>query len=125
MKPTRHLVTLSLVIIIAAACGGNGTGPKAGAPVVNAGASTQLPAGMPYTLSATFNDTTANASPWSYDVDWGDGKTTAGSISNVGTISATHMYGTEGNYSVKVSVTNKQGETGMGSVSIGATAPVL
>jgi len=81
--------------------------------------------GSTFDLSATFTDTATDASPWSYDVAWGDGNSSSGSKSSIAPITASHSYATEGDYHVAVSVTNKRGATGSGSVTVAATAPVI
>ena len=114
-----------VVLLAAAACGGHdgGIGPK-NAPQVTAGTNSSVPVGMTYNLSATFTDTT-NSSPWSYTVAWGDGQTASGSKTSVSPITATHTYDAEGNYKVTVTVTNQQNESGDGSLTVSATAPVI
>jgi PKD repeat protein len=92
--------------------------------VVTAGADGTVPLEAPYSLSATFTDTT-NRSPWSYDVDWGDGNSSSGSKSTAGAITATHAYTTEGSYRVSVTVTNGGGKSGSGSFNVTVTDPVL
>jgi PKD repeat protein len=81
--------------------------------------------GTTYGLSATFSDTASGGSPWRYDIDWGDGERTSGTKSSISPITATHLYAAEGNYRVTVSVTNQRDETGSGSVTVAATAPVI
>ena len=116
-----------VLILAAAACtghdGGGGTGPKT-APQVSAGSNSSLPVGTLYALSATFTDTT-NSSPWSYQVAWGDGESATGSKSAIAPITATHTYAAEGNYTVRVSVTNQAGESGDGSLTVSATPPII
>jgi hypothetical protein len=99
--------------------------PPPGAPVVSASGNGSLPAGTTFNLSATFTDTTSNASPWNYGVDWGDGTNVSGSKSSISPIAGTHTYTAEGKYQVKVSVTNNHGATGTGSLTVDATAPVI
>jgi hypothetical protein len=116
-----------LFVLAVAACGGGdgggGTGPTT-KPAVAAGSNSSLPVGMSYSLSATFTDTT-NSGPWSYAIAWGDGQSASGTKASVSPITANHMYDSEGSYTVTVSVTNQQGETGDGSVTVSATAPVI
>lgn len=127
----RSLIRLlSLGLVIAAACSSPGgppppPPPPPGAPVVSAGSNESVPVGTKYDLSATFNDTTSNASPWSYDVDWGDGTSATGTKSSITPITGTHTYASEGNYKVTVSVTNQHDATGTDDVTIAATAPVI
>ena len=126
----RAIVRLrGLSLILAAAftveCSGGGgsTEPKGALPVtVEADAGAPLEA--PHTLTATFSDTT-NSAPWSYDVDWGDGARSNGSLNNVAAIHATHEYQTEGSRRVTVTVTNQRGAAGSASATISTTDPVL
>ena len=75
-------------------------------------------------LTATFSDTT-NSAPWSYDVDWGDGARSNGSLNSVAVIHATHEYQAEGSRRVTVTVTNQRGAAGSASATIATTDPVL
>jgi hypothetical protein len=84
-----------------------------------------VPTGAPLTLLATFADTTTNASPWTYTIDWGDGSKSNGSKSTISQISENHVFGSQASYPVTVSVTNNHGATGTASLSIIATAPVI
>ena len=87
-------------------------------PTVNAGADTRMLPGL-YTLHATFSDPGKNDAPWTYTIAWGDGLlTTSGSTSSQGTISATHAYLVPGQYTVRVSVTDKDGGTGTDEVIV-------
>ena len=125
----------ALLVLFAAAasvtCSGGPTPPPPppppppGAPVVDAGQGGSLPVGMAFSLSATFSDTSANGAPWDYGIDWGDGTTATGSKSSVAPITGTHTYAAEGNYEVKVSVTNSHDATGTNSVTVDATSPVI
>lgn len=99
--------------------------PPPGAPIVTAGSNESLPVGTTYALSATFNDTTSNPSPWSYGVDWGDGSSSTGTKSSMTPITGTHTYASEGNYKVTVSVTNQHAATGTDDITVAATAPVI
>jgi PKD repeat protein len=118
-------------VLIGAACGG-GTGPTPpppppppGAPVVTPGASGSVPVGTAFNLSATFIDTTSNSSPWSYGIDWGDGNSASGTKSSISPIAVTHTFASVGDYNVKVTVTNKGGRSGTGSLTVTATDPVI
>jgi PKD repeat protein len=113
---------LAAFLLAAAACGG--PSEPNGTVVVTAGADGTIPLEAPYTLAATFTDTT-NRSPWSYDVDWGDGNSSSGSKTSVGAITASHAYATQGSYRVRVTVTNDGGKRGSGSFNVAVTDPVL
>jgi len=100
--------------------------PPAGAPVVTAGHDDKLPVGMTFDLNASFTDTAQGAAPWSYGVDWGDGTSdVTGSKSTISAITATHTYAAEGNYQVKVTVTNSLSKSGSDDLTVDATPPVI
>lgn len=121
----RAIVRLCVfLVMLVAACGEPSTGRNGTAPVVTPGSNSSVPVGAPYTLAATFSDS-SNRSPWSYEVDWGDGNRSTGSQSSAGVINESHPYAAEGNYHVTVSVTNQAGATGIGSLTVTTTAPVL
>jgi len=90
------------------------------APTVNAGANQTGSAGSALTVSASFTDPGVNDAPWSYAFDWGDGSTqTAGSTTSQATpLTATHTYQTAGTYSVQVTVTDRDGASGVGAKSV-------
>lgn len=111
-----------LLLGAAAACSG-GTGPVS-APVVHPGTNSSTPAGAPYSLSATFSDT-SNQGPWSYEVNWGDGNRSTGTKSSTGAITETHTYAADGNYQVGLTVTNQGGGSGDASLTVAVTDPVL
>jgi len=128
----RAIISAGLLCITAAVACRQGTEPPPpppppppGSPVVTAPAGGSLPVGTTYDLSTTFSDTSSNASPWNYDVDWGDGSNSSGAKSSIAPITGTHMYASVGNYTVTVSVTNNHGKTGTGSGNVAATAPVI
>jgi PKD repeat protein len=65
---------------------------------------------------ATFTDANAGApvSDFTTTIDWGDGSTSAGTVSGSGgkfTVSGTHAYAEEGTYTVKVSIKDDGGST--------------
>ena len=86
--------------------------------------------GAPYSVTATFTDTT-NSAPWTYAVSWGDGSSnSSGTKDGVSPIVEHHIYTTDGDYDVTVSVTNQRGTTGRASLkvdvdSITRAAPVI
>lgn len=127
-RAIARLRGMLLLLGAAAACSGGveppGGGPP-GAPIVTVGSGGMLPAGTTYELSATFTDTSSNAAPWNYDIDWGDGNRSTGTKSTITPIEATHTYMTEGHHTVRVSVTNSHDRTGSTSMTVAATAPVI
>ncbi|HLJ92043.1 MAG TPA: PKD domain-containing protein, partial [Gemmataceae bacterium] len=73
----------------------------------------------------TFKDSTANASPWRVDVNWGDNTahttfttSTQGSLGN-----RPHVYGEEGTYTVTITVTDNQNVTGSASYQVTVSDP--
>src|SRR3989441_1035529 len=61
------------------------------APVVNAGSDDHALTGLLYSFTWSFSDGNHNG-PWSYTIDWGDGSTSSGNVSNEGSFSAGHTY---------------------------------
>jgi PKD repeat protein len=94
-------------------------------PVVNAGPNQVVAAGSPVTLNASFTDG-ANDGPWSYAVDWGDGSAqTTGSSAPSTPIAPSHVYASGGTYTVRVSVTDKFGATGSGTLTVAAASQLV
>src|SRR5205085_938368 len=61
----------------------------------------------------------AGEAPWAYTIAWGDGATDTGSTSRQDLpITASHTYVTAGSYAVLVDVTDKDGRTGSGGLSV-------
>ncbi len=98
-------------------------------PIVTAGPDQTVNQGSPVNVDATFVDpgyesgTTAASYPAT--IDWGDGTTTTGIVTmtpggpgaaTVGTVTGSHTYDDQGNYTVTVSVTDDGGGTGSGSL---------
>jgi PKD repeat protein len=88
------------------------------APTVNAGANQTTAAGRPISVTATFSDPGVNDAPWRYAFDWGDGSNTTGSTSQTAPVSAAHTYTKAGTYTVRVTVTDKDGGAGSGNKSV-------
>ncbi|HYT69997.1 MAG TPA: PKD domain-containing protein [Gemmatimonadales bacterium] len=95
------------------------------APSVNAGVNQTVTAGTSVTLDAAFSDPGANDAPWSYSIDWGDGSspTTGGTSTQSSAITATHPYSAAGSNIVRVTVTDKDGATGSGQLTVTVTQP--
>jgi PKD repeat protein len=83
-------------------------------PAVNAGADGTIQFGSPFTLNATFTDPGGAADgPWTWSITWGDGATSDGTTSTLGgPITATHTFDTPDQRTVRVTVTDKDGEVG-------------
>ena len=82
-------------------------------PSVNAGPDRAILPGATVNLSATFTDNPTDT-PWSYAINWGDGSATeSGSVTSTpGQISSSHIYGNIGQFTLRVSVTDRRGSTG-------------
>jgi PKD repeat protein len=93
-------------------------------PVVDAGPSGgYAPPGGTYQLRATFSDQ-ANDDPWSYTIDWKDGSPVeVGTKSDQSQIGLSHVYTTEGEYSVRVTVTDEVGGTAWDEVLVRVKSP--
>jgi lipopolysaccharide/colanic/teichoic acid biosynthesis glycosyltransferase/PKD repeat protein len=94
------------------------------APVVNAGPNRTATANIAFTLNATFSDPGTADAPWTYSVSWGDlTASTTGTVSNQASgISATHTYLVPGAFAVVVSVSDKDGATGVDTALVSVTA---
>src|SRR5216110_140400 len=90
------------------------------APTVNAGSNQTATVGSPITVSATFSDPGVNDAPWAYAIDWGDGSpgTTGSTTSQTAPVSATHTYTKPGMYTMRVTVTDRDGASGTDGKSV-------
>jgi uncharacterized protein YjdB len=80
------------------------------APTVNAGADQAVIGTAPLNLSARFTDPGATDNPWSYTIAWGDGATDGGSVNTqANPINRSHAYPAPGQYTARVTVTDKDG----------------
>jgi PKD repeat protein len=70
-------------------------------------------------FSAVLAHLSGGVGPYSASIAWGDGQTSAGTISapNGNAVSGTHAYSEEGPYTVSVTVTDSTGATATGSAS--------
>jgi len=82
-------------------------------PTVNAGPDDQVLTGLLFTESVAFTDPD-NDGPWSYRIDWGDGKTTTGSRPSQGSFSVGHTYFALllKTFTIRVTVTDSHGNSG-------------
>ena len=84
-----------------------------------------MTAGSSVTLNASFTDG-ASDGPWSYAVDWADGSAqTTGSATPSTAIAPSHVYASGGRYGVHVSVTDKFGAAGAGTLTVTAAHQVV
>jgi hypothetical protein len=105
------------------------TGALADQPITATGASVSATEGQSFSGTvATFSDpdTSATASEYSATIDWGDGSTSAGTISGSGgnfTVSGTppHTYAEEGSFAVKVTITDVDNTSNTATTSSTAT----
>jgi len=95
-------------------------------PTVSAPASLAATAGSAVTLSATFSDPGVSDGPWTYSVNWGDGSavTTGSTSSQASGISASHTYAAAGTNTASVTVTDKDGGSGVTQTSVTVAAQV-
>jgi hypothetical protein len=75
---------------------------------------------------ASFNDPDGNSQPSEYSatIDWGDGSSSAGTISGSGgnyTVSGSHTYAEEGSHTVKVTITDTDNSSNALTTSASAT----
>jgi hypothetical protein len=77
-----------------------------------------------YDFYGTFEDPGVEDYPWTWVIDWDDGQTDAGSTNDQDApITATHRVCTAGDYTVTLTVTDKDG--GVGSDALILTVPFL
>jgi PKD repeat protein len=93
------------------------------APTVRAGGDGSVGPGETYTLSASFSDAGADDAPWGYTLDWGDGSApeTRETRTQSEPITASHVYALLGQYTVRVTVTDKDGASAWDEVTVTVT----
>ena len=69
-------------------------------------------------VSADFTDAGVDDADWTCTIDFGDGTSTAGVVTNGTCRGETHIYADNGGYDVTISVTDKDGDTGTRTASI-------
>ena len=89
-------------------------------PVVNAGGNQSAVEAVLYQLNASFTDADNNG-PWTYNVNWGDGTSSQGTLSAQGAVGPTHTYILPGSYQITVTVTDGDGGTGSDSKTLTVT----
>ncbi|HEY0971324.1 MAG TPA: PKD domain-containing protein [Gemmatimonadales bacterium] len=89
------------------------------APAVSTGSDRAIEPGTELVLSATITDPGSADSPWSYAIDWGDDSEAAtGTLATLGPpLTASHAYAA-GSYTVRVTVTDKDGASGTGQFTL-------
>jgi uncharacterized protein YjdB/PKD repeat protein len=94
------------------------------APKVNAGVDQSVVGGTLLNLKATFTDPGPTDNPWNYTITWGDGATNGGTFNTLGTpIIASHVYSTPGQYTARVTVTDKDGGAGSDDIIVKVLNP--
>jgi chitodextrinase len=89
------------------------------APRVGVPAAVTLASGERYTLSSRFSDAGVRDMHWSYAADWGTETPTAGTTADQGVpIVASHRYLRAGSYTAALTVTDKDGGVGRGTVQV-------
>jgi PKD repeat protein len=93
------------------------------APVVSASLSgASVASGGSVSLSGSFSDAGVNDSPWGWVIDWGNGTTSGSAAAQSEAVTGTRRFCAAGTYTVRLSVTDKDGGTGSsaGTLSVGA-----
>jgi probable HAF family extracellular repeat protein len=98
--------------VVAVGGGGGGTTNTTPLASLQATSSTSIRVGRSVSVQAGFTD--PDNGPWSYRLDWGDGRTTSGTTSSPGTISgiSPHVYTRSGSYRATLTVTDGKGAAG-------------
>ncbi len=92
------------------------------APAVTAGANTTITSGDNFTLNGSFTDPGALDYPWLSSINWGDGSAaTTGTSTAPGAISGTHRYVQAITYTVGLTVRDKDGAPGTGTLLLTVT----
>lgn len=86
-------------------------------PLVNAGHTRSIRSGDTFTLGAEFSDAGSSDRMWEYSIDW-DGEVQSGSLAEQGALVRSRRFVRAGRYTVRVSVTDKDGATGLGEVAV-------
>ncbi len=89
-------------------------------PVVNAGGNQSAVEAVLYQLNASFTDVDGDG-PWTYDVNWGDGTSSSGTLSAQGAIGPSHTYVLPSDYTITVTVTDAHGASGTDSKTLHVT----
>jgi PKD repeat protein len=94
------------------------------APSVALAASTTTPSvGQSVSFTGSFTDAGVSDDPWRYQIEWGDGTSEFATLAQQGTVPpGTHSYRGQGSYVVKLTVTDKDGASGVSSVNLTVAA---
>jgi subtilisin family serine protease len=89
------------------------------APTVNAGPDATVESNELFSFSGTFSDPGILDAPWTWAIDWGDGETTNGSTNNQALpIVASHAFCAASDYTVTLTVTDKDGGSGFDTMTV-------
>ncbi len=96
-----------------------------GSPAVTVASSATVKEGESLVSNGSFSD--PDSSSWSATADYGDGSGSQSLTLNGSQFSLNHTYGDDGSYSVAVTVTDNNGDAGVGvlNVTVSNVAPVL
>jgi len=85
------------------------------APTVDAGPDQSITSNDDFNFSGNFSDPGVVDDPWDYSIDWGDGNPSSDGSTNsqASSITDSHQYCAAGPYTVSLTVTDKDGGTGM------------
>ena len=88
------------------------------APSVTGGSGRFVITGNPVALAFTFTDYALD-SPWSYEMNWGDGAVESGTTTELNEpIHASHTYASAGDFTATITVTDAENASGTASVKI-------
>jgi hypothetical protein len=90
------------------------------APTVDAGSDQSITSDDDFSFSGSFSDPGVVDNPWSYSIDWGDGSPTSDGNTNsqASAITDSHQYCAAGDYTVSLSVTDKDGGSGSDDMTL-------
>src|SRR5438445_6163868 len=85
-------------------------------PVVNAGSNDTAITGLLYSITPSFTDAN-DGGPWSYQIDWGDGSVSTGTLTSQGswTVGHTYVIILPRSFTITVTVTDSHGAPGPGT----------
>ena len=92
--------------------------PRVSASVSDASVST----GGSVSLSGSFSDAGVNDAAWGWTIDWGNGTSTGTAVRQSDEITGTQRFCAAGTYTVRLSVTDKDGGTGSDAATVTVSA---